>query len=300
MNVLNDEEKKTVEGKKTREDKARCLIDTVMKKGDRESSVMVDYLTEKPPALWPTLGLTPTSALIKLGSIRCKLVNMLSDHDVIKLLRCLWEMNVFDDKQKKTVEGKMTREDKARCLIYTVMGKGATASSLMVDYLTEKHPELCLTLGLTPTSALIKLGRIHSKFVDMLSYNDFIDLLRYLRMMNVLNDEEKKTVEGKTTREDKARCLIDTVMGKGAKASRLTVDYLTKRHPELCSTLDLTQISAQIRFGGNPSFSSGQESPALMSPSLPLEMHKGDSELASQGDVPKWDINLCRSKSCAS
>ena len=91
----------------------------------------------------------------ELGSIRSKLVYMLSDHDVIKLLRCLWEMNVFNDKQKKTVEGKMTREDKARCLIYTVMGKGVTASSLMVDYLTEKHPELCLTLGLTPTSARI-------------------------------------------------------------------------------------------------------------------------------------------------
>ena len=32
-------------------------------------------------------------------------------------------------------------------------------------------------------------------------------------------------------------------------------------------------------FGGDPSFSSRQESPGLMSPSLPLEMHEGDSEL---------------------
>ncbi|XP_056468392.1 uncharacterized protein LOC130406730 [Gadus chalcogrammus] len=337
MNVLNDEEKKTVEEKTTREDRARCLIDTVMKKGDRESSVMVDYLTERPPALWPTLGLTPTSALIKLGSIRSKLVYTLSDHNVIKLLRCLWGMNVFNDKQKKTVEEKTNREAKARCLIYTVMGKGATASSLMVDYLTEKHPELCLTLGLTPTSALIKLGRIRSKFVDMLSYNDFIDLLHNLRKLNVLNDEEKKTVEGKTTTEDKARCLIDTVMGKGAtaklgrigsklfcmfsdhdvinllhylremnmlndeeektvegktnredkarclidtvmekgeSASSLMVDYLTERHPEL-----------RIGFGGDPSFSSRQESPGLMSPSLPLEMHEGDSELDRDHDT---------------
>uniref|UniRef100_A0A8C5AWE3 CARD domain-containing protein n=1 Tax=Gadus morhua TaxID=8049 RepID=A0A8C5AWE3_GADMO len=52
----------------------------------------------------------------------------------------------------------------------------------------------------------------------MLSYSDFINLLHYLWEKNVLNDEEKKTVEGKTTREDKARCLIDTVMGKGATA----------------------------------------------------------------------------------
>ena len=73
MNVLNDEEKKTVEGKTTSEDKAHCLIDTVMKKGERESSVMVDYLTEKPPAPWPTLGLTPTSALISEFNMFIKL-----------------------------------------------------------------------------------------------------------------------------------------------------------------------------------------------------------------------------------
>ena len=80
----------------------------------------------------------------------------------------------------------------------------------------------------------------------MLSYNDFIDLLHNLRKLNVLNDEEKKTVEGKTTREDKARCLIDTVMEKGERACSLMVDYLTERHSELCSTLGLTQTSARI------------------------------------------------------
>ncbi|XP_056466649.1 uncharacterized protein LOC130405536 isoform X7 [Gadus chalcogrammus] len=278
MNVLNDEEKETVEGWITSEGKARCLIDTVMKKGARESSVMVDYLTEKPPELWPTLGLTPTSALIKLGRIRSKLVYTLSDHDVINLLRFLREINVFNDEEKKTVEGKTTREDKARCLIYTVLGKGERASSLTVDYLTARHPELCLTLGLTPTSARIKLERIRSKLVDMLSYNDFINLLHNLWKLNVLNDEEKNTVEGKTTKEDKAHCLIDTVKEKGGKASSLMVDYLTEKHPELCSTLDPTK-TAQIRFGGDPSFSIKQESPGLMSPSLPLEMHEGDSEL---------------------
>ena len=92
---------------------------------------------------------------------------------------------------------------------------------------------------------LSELGRIRSKLVVLLLDQDVINLLRYLREMNVLNDEEKETVEGWMTSEDKARCLIDTVMGKGATASRLTVDYLTKRHPELCSTLDPTK-TAQI------------------------------------------------------
>ena len=64
--------------------------------------------------------------------------------------------------------------------------------------------------------------------------------------MDVLNDQEMKTVEEKTNREDKARCLIDTVMKKGERGSRLMVDYLTERHPDLCWTLGLTPTSALI------------------------------------------------------
>ena len=89
---------------------------------------------------------------------------MLSDHDIINLLHYLREMNVLNDEEKKTVEGKTTREDKAHCLIDTVKEKGGKASSLMVDYLTEKHPELCLTLGLTPTSARISEFKMFIKF----------------------------------------------------------------------------------------------------------------------------------------
>ena len=70
----------------------------------------------------------------------------------------------------------------------------------------------------------------------MLSDDDEINLLRYLREMNVLNDEEKKTVEEKTTKEDKAHCLIDSVMKKGESESSLMVDYLKERHPELLNT----------------------------------------------------------------
>ena len=62
--MLNDEEKKTVEKEWTSEDRTRCLIDTVMEKGERESSLMVDYLTERHPELRSTLGLTQTPALI--------------------------------------------------------------------------------------------------------------------------------------------------------------------------------------------------------------------------------------------
>ena len=65
--MLNDEEKKTVEQLMTREDKGRCLIDMVMKKGERESSLMVDYLTRRHPDECSKLGLTPTSP--RLGEL---------------------------------------------------------------------------------------------------------------------------------------------------------------------------------------------------------------------------------------
>ena len=80
---------------------------------------------------------------------------MLPGHVVIDLLRNLWEVGVLNDEEKKIVEGKMTKEDKARCLIDTVMRKGERASSPMVDYLMGRHPDVCSTLGLTPNSARI-------------------------------------------------------------------------------------------------------------------------------------------------
>ncbi|CAL8266891.1 unnamed protein product [Boreogadus saida] len=88
---------------------------------------------------------------------------MLLDHDVINLLRYLWERNVLNEEEKKTVEGKMTSKDRAHCLIDTVMVKGKRESSLMVDYLTERRPELCSALGLNPTSALIRVSLSSTK-----------------------------------------------------------------------------------------------------------------------------------------
>ena len=93
---------------------------------------------------------------------------------------------------------------------------------------------------------LSELERIRSELIYRLSDDDVIGLLYDLRMMDVLNDKEKKTVERKMTSKDRARCLIDTVMEKGERGIRLMVDYLTERHPDLCWTLGLTPTSARI------------------------------------------------------
>ena len=71
---------------------------------------------------------------------------------------------MLNDEEEKTVEGKMTREDRARCLIATVMEKGERESRLMVDYLTKRQPDLCWTLGLIPTSARISEFNVLMKF----------------------------------------------------------------------------------------------------------------------------------------
>ena len=102
--------------------------------------------------------------LSELGRIRSELIDRLLDDDVIGLLYDLRMMDVLNDQEMKTVEGKMTSKDRARCLIDTVMEKGESASSLMVDYLTERHPDLCWTLGLTPTSARISEFNMLMKF----------------------------------------------------------------------------------------------------------------------------------------
>ena len=102
--------------------------------------------------------------LSELGRIRSELIDWLSDDDVIGPLNYLRKMNVLNDQEMKTVEGKMTSKDRARCLIDTVMEKGERKSSLMVDYLSERHPDLCWTLGLTPTSARISEFNVLMKF----------------------------------------------------------------------------------------------------------------------------------------
>ena len=102
--------------------------------------------------------------LSELGRIGSELIYWLSDYDVIDLLRYLMKRDVLNDQEKKTVEEKMTSKDRARCLIDTVMEKGERGRSLMVDYLKERHPHLCWTVGLTPTSAWISEFNMLMKF----------------------------------------------------------------------------------------------------------------------------------------
>ncbi|XP_044210493.1 caspase a-like [Thunnus albacares] len=58
--IVNDGEKESIlEENKTTADRARCLIDTVKRKGDEASRKMIDHLKCRDAALYTTLGLSP-------------------------------------------------------------------------------------------------------------------------------------------------------------------------------------------------------------------------------------------------
>ncbi|XP_040901977.1 caspase recruitment domain-containing protein 16-like [Toxotes jaculatrix] len=62
--VLNEGEKDAIlEENKSRADKARCLIDTVKKKGDEASRKLIAHLQSRDLMLYSTLGLSSVQPL---------------------------------------------------------------------------------------------------------------------------------------------------------------------------------------------------------------------------------------------
>ena len=92
-----------------------------------------------------------------------------------------------------------------------------------------------------------ELRRIRSEFVKGVSDPVIKGLLDDLYHHEVFSSEEKDSVmEGQTIRADRARCLIDMVMGKGERASQAMIDSMKKRDEHLCSTLGLISSSAAV------------------------------------------------------
>ena len=69
--VLSTDDKDTVtEDHKSRTDRARCLIDMVMAKGERASLAMIDCMLERDRELYLTLGLIlPPSPTDRVGEL---------------------------------------------------------------------------------------------------------------------------------------------------------------------------------------------------------------------------------------
>ncbi|XP_059905140.1 NACHT, LRR and PYD domains-containing protein 5-like [Gadus macrocephalus] len=91
------------------------------------------------------------------------------------------------------------------------------------------------------------LQRIRSKFVRGVSDPVMKGLLDDLWQQKVFSTEEKDSViEDQKSKVDRARRLIDMVMGKGERASQAMIDSMKKRDQHLCYTLGLISSLAGV------------------------------------------------------
>ena len=92
-----------------------------------------------------------------------------------------------------------------------------------------------------------ELQRIHSEFVKTVKIAVTRGLLDDLLQQKVFSTEDKDSVMEKgKIKTDMARCLIDMVIGKGEKQSRIMIESMKKRDPDLCSTLGLISSPAGV------------------------------------------------------
>ncbi|XP_056443911.1 uncharacterized protein LOC130380663 [Gadus chalcogrammus] len=99
-----------------------------------------------------------------------------------------------------------------------------------------------------------ELRRIRSEFVKGVSEPAIKGLLDDLYDHEVFSTEEKDSVmEGLKIRADRARCLIDMVIGKGERASQMMIDSMKKRDKHLCIKLGLISSLAGVEQVRNQS-----------------------------------------------
>jgi hypothetical protein len=89
------------------------------------------------------------------------------------------------------------------------------------------------------------LQRIRSDFVQRVSSAVIKGLLDDLLAQGVFSTEEKATVtQANRITQDQARCVIDTVIGKGEESSGIMIDCLLRRDRHLCRQLVLIASDA--------------------------------------------------------
>ncbi|CAL8375213.1 unnamed protein product [Gadus morhua 'NCC'] len=281
--VFSTEDKDSVMEKgKIKTDKARCLIDMVIRKGKKASRIMIESMKKRDPDLCSTLGLISSPAGVgqisdktvvkprtqnkgELQRIHSEFVKTVKISVIRGLLDDLLQQKVFSTEDKDSVmeKGKI-KTDKARCLIDMVIRKGEKASRIMIESMKKRDPDLCSTLGLISSPAGVgqisdktvvkprtqnkgELQRIHSEFVKTVKIIVIRGLLGDLWQQKVFSTEDKDSVMEKgKIKTDMARCLIDMVIRKGEKASRIMIDRMKRRDPDLCSTLGLISSPAGV------------------------------------------------------
>ncbi|CAL8349618.1 unnamed protein product [Arctogadus glacialis] len=209
------------------------------------------------------------------------------------------------------MEDQKSRADRARCLIDMVIGKGERASHIMIDCMKKRDMDLCITLGLISSpagdlKAEVKLKRLFSRARDKKTRFAGQDLSdkQLLQVAETLGQEwEQAAIHLELSITDldvvKADGQTDVAMQK-LKMLRL---WRRRRPPGEATAQDLLRVLEDLEdlpvgtrlllegFGRSQESFSRKERPGLMSPSLPLEMHEGDSELDLLSKVERCHID---------
>ncbi|CAK6983293.1 caspase a-like%2C partial [Scomber scombrus] len=105
------------------------------------------------------------------------------------------------------------------------------------------HPGTAVSteFPLKARSANKDLSKVGTKFVEMVSEDLIKQLLDDLLEDGIVKDGERGSIlKENSTRTHRARSLIDTVKGKGDKASRKFIDHIYVRNPSLYKDLGLS------------------------------------------------------------
>lgn len=96
-----------------------------------------------------------------------------------------------------------------------------------------------------------KLSNVRIRFLESVSKAVISTLLDDLLERRVLNEEEVEEVrESCSKRSDQARCLIDGVRKKGARASEIFIERLCFRDVHLATELELSPPSGEWCHNG--------------------------------------------------
>ncbi|KAJ3594765.1 hypothetical protein NHX12_004072 [Muraenolepis orangiensis] len=116
-------------------------------------------------------------------------------------------------------------------------------------------------------------------------------LLDDLWQKKVLSTEDKDSVtENQTSKVDRARCLIDMVMGKGERASQKMVDSMKVRDMELCISLGLIPSPSPLPGMGAGDIwrAHSDMKEANLKGSEDYYQARGNHEAAQRGPGGKW------------
>ncbi|KAK2859753.1 hypothetical protein Q5P01_004373 [Channa striata] len=103
----------------------------------------------------------------------------------------------------------------------------------------EQEGDVSVPLGNIIAKARERLKSLRTRFIDSMSDPVLHKLLDKLLEQDIINDDERESIDAKPNRGEKARQVIDTVRKKGSRASSVLLEALRETDPRLSEELQL-------------------------------------------------------------